>query len=119
MLDLSGRCACTKSRPNLPLELNFRNKSQLSTGRTAIWTKLLPDSNKLNLEIDLSSETRKPPKIEYPARLNLDGITTEGRFQFDCIKWEMNLKDLNSEWAGWRSVPKSSPAEPILLKACN
>ena len=79
----------------------------------------MPDSNKLNLEIDLSSETRKPPKIEYPARLNLDGITTEGRFQFDCIKLEMNLKDLNSEWAGWRSVPKSSPAEPILLKACN
>lgn len=79
----------------------------------------MPDSNKLNLEIDLSSETRKPPKIEYPARLNVDGITTEGRFQFDCIKWEMNLKDVNSEWAGWSSVPKSSPAEPILLKTCN
>lgn len=119
ILDLSGRYACTKSRPNLPQASNFRNKSETSTGRTAIWAKLLPDSNKLNLEIDLTSETKKPPNIEYPARLNVDGITTEGRFQFDCIKWEMNLKDVNSEWAGWSSVPKSSPAEPILLKTCN
>jgi hypothetical protein len=119
ILDLSGRYACTKSRPNLPQSLNFKNKSESSTGRTTFWTKLLPVSSQVNLEIDLSSVEKKPPKIEYPARLTLDGITTEGRFQFDCIKWEMNLKDVTSEWAGWSSVPKSSPAEPMLLKTCN
>ena len=84
-----------------------------------LWIEIVSGSGKERFEIDFSGEDRTPPIVQYPSRITLNGSTAYGRFQFDCVKWEMNLKVGALKWSGWTAVPMNSPGESMLRRICS